>query len=130
MLFACAVEHLIGAKVLPRAATLWRLVVAAREHADERGLVLTRDGAVRRYPARGWTRSTFTPPVPASRSSTRLDALQRTARQRHLTPRELPTELIPRHWRALVEPEPGRLDRRDVRAGGAARWPATDAAAA
>jgi hypothetical protein len=40
-----------------------------------------------------------------------LDALRRTARQRRLTPQELPTELIPRHWRPLVEPEPGRIDR-------------------
>src|SRR5215207_7672725 len=40
-----------------------------------------------------------------------LDALRRTARQRRLTPQELPTELIPRHWRPLVEPEPRRIDR-------------------
>lgn len=41
VLFARAVEHLIGAKVLlPGASTLWRLVGAAREHANERGWTL------------------------------------------------------------------------------------------
>src|SRR5215207_9076851 len=40
-----------------------------------------------------------------------LDPLRRTPCQRRLTPQELPTELIPRHWRPLVEPEPGRIDR-------------------
>jgi len=48
-----------------------------------------------------------------------LDALLRTARQRRLTPQQLPTEFIPRHWRALVEPEPARIDRA---AWGCARW--------
>lgn len=37
-LFARAVEHLMGSKVLlPGASTLWRLIGTAREHADERG---------------------------------------------------------------------------------------------
>ncbi len=38
VLFARAVEHLMGSKVLlPGASTLWRLIGTAREHADERG---------------------------------------------------------------------------------------------
>jgi len=44
VLFARAVEHLMGAKVLlPGTSTLWRLIGTAREHADERGWAILAD---------------------------------------------------------------------------------------
>jgi TnpA family transposase len=41
-----------------------------------------------------------------------LCALGSIQRKRALTPADVPLELVPRGWRRLVEPEPGRIDRR------------------
>jgi TnpA family transposase len=76
-----------------------------------RDLILTRYSAVRRYLPLLLDTLDLHATDAGEPILDALDALQRTARQRRLTPQELPTELIPRHWRALVEPEPGRIDR-------------------
>ena len=76
-----------------------------------RELVLTRYRGVRRYlpvllETIGFLANDAGEPI--------LDALtcwQQTIRRRTLTVDDLPTEFVSRPWRALVEPEPGRIDR-------------------
>jgi hypothetical protein len=41
-----------------------------------------------------------------------VDALGRILHKRKFTRTDVPLELVPRGWRRLVEPEPGRIDRR------------------
>jgi len=90
-------------------AAMERLARSPEDRA--RDLILTRYSAVRRYLPLLLDTLDFHATDAGEPILDSLDALQRTARQRRLTPQELPTELIPRHWRPLVEPEPGRLDR-------------------
>jgi TnpA family transposase len=90
-------------------AAMERLARSPEERA--RDLILTRYGAVRRYLPLLLDTLDFHATDAGEPILDALDALQRTARQRRLTPQELPTELVPRHWRPLVEPEPGRIDR-------------------
>ena len=90
-------------------AAMERLARSPQDRARE--LILTRYGAVRRYLPLLLDTLDFYAADAGEPILHALDALQRTARQRRLTPQELPTELIPRHWRPLVEPEPRRIDR-------------------
>ena len=101
VLFARAVEHLIAAKImLPGASTVWRLVGAAREHANERDWALLAAGLTEEQRAR------LEALLDARRRATRIGA--RAA--------------APRAGRA----DRGRSDRRlaaSRRAARARRWP-------
>jgi len=94
-----------------------RAAVAAMEHLarspDDRAreLILTRYRGVRRYLPLLLDTIAFQATDAGEAVLEALEALGRTASRRQLSPQELPTEFIPRAWRRLAEPEPGRIDR-------------------
>ena len=96
-------------RLIAAVSAIERLARSPQDRARE--LILTRYSTVRRYLPLLLATIDFQATDPGEPILSALDALQGAARQRHLRAQELPREFIAPHWRRLVEPEPGRIDR-------------------
>jgi len=105
-----AVFAAVGREKLAEAVSAMGRLARSPDHRA-RELVLSRYRGVRRYLPALLETITFLANDAGEPILEALSALTKNAGRRTLTPDVLPLASVPRQWRALVEPQPGKIDR-------------------